>query len=185
MFGRLRDDYSRHGSNLKNTALWALAVYRFGTWSSRRAQPMRWITSKVYGALQLGVELATGISIPRETRIGAKIHLVHAGNIKIHSAAVIGDRVSIMHDVTIGSSVEREGAPVIGNDVFIGVGAKILGSVRIGDGALIAANSLVVTDIPPGLTAIGVPARAIPHSKGAPKRAEDRLGDESRRPRGQ
>jgi serine O-acetyltransferase len=174
MFGRLRDDYVRHGSTLKNTALWALAVYRFGRWSSRRAQPLRWLTSKVYGGLQLGVELGTGIHIPRETRIGEKLHLVHAGNIKIHSSASIGDRVSIMHDVTIGNTVERDGVPVIGNDVFIGAGAKILGGVHVGDGALIAANSLVITDVPPGHTAIGVPARAIPFSKGAPKRMEDR-----------
>jgi serine O-acetyltransferase len=175
MFERFRDDYVRHGSKLKNTALWALAVYRFGAWALEQPQPLRWLASKLYGALQLFIEIATGISIPCNTRIGEKLHLIHSGNIKVHSDVVIGDRVSLMHDVTLGSAMEREGVPVIGNDVFIGAGAKILGPVRIGDGALISANSLVVTDIPPGVTAIGVPARALPHSRGAPKRAEDRV----------
>ena len=52
------------------------------------------------------------------------------------------------------------GAPTIGNDVFIGAGAKIVGPIKIGDGAIIAPNSLVIADVPPGATAMGVPAKA-------------------------
>jgi serine O-acetyltransferase len=66
-----------------------------------------------------------------------------------------------MHDVTIGTNMEREGVPVLGDDVFVGAGAKILGPVRIGSGARIAANSLVLQDVPEGATAIGVPARVL------------------------
>jgi len=83
---------------------------------------------------------------------------------------VIGDRVGIMHDVTIGTNLERPGTPVIGNDVFIGTGARILGGVKIGDGARIAANSVVLTDVPAGATAIGVPARVMQYT-GARKQA--------------
>jgi serine O-acetyltransferase len=57
--------------------------------------------------------------------------------------------------------MEREGVPRIGNDVFIGAGAKILGPVTVGDGAIVAANSLVLTNVPPGATAVGVPARML------------------------
>jgi serine acetyltransferase len=63
-----------------------------------------------------------------------------------------------MHGVTIGTNMDR-GVPVIGNDVFIGANATIIGKIRIGDGARIAANTLVLSNVPPGTVAIGVPAK--------------------------
>jgi len=89
---------------------------------------------------------------------------VHGWNIKIHPESVIGARVGIMHDVTLGTNMERPGAPVIGDDVFIGAGARIIGGVHIGNGARIAANSLVIGDVPAGATAIGVPARVMQYT---------------------
>lgn len=161
----LRKVYRRHGATLKNPALWAVAVYRFGTWSDELGDGIVGrVTSRVYGALFFGVGLTTGIVINREARIGADFHLVHWGNTKIHPKSVIGDRVGIMHDVTLGINMQRAGAPRIGNDVFIGAGAKILGPVTIGDGARVAANSLVISDVPAGTTAIGVPARVLTYT---------------------
>ena len=157
----LRADYRRHGGSLRNPAFWAIATYRFGNWADDLPGPLRWVGGKVYGVSLLWVEMTSGILFNREVRVGADFHLVHAGNIKIHPGAVIGDRVGIMHDVTIGTTPERNGAPVIGNDVFIGAGAKVLGPVKIGDRARIAANSLVVSDVPPDTTAIGVPAKIL------------------------
>jgi serine O-acetyltransferase len=101
----------------------------------------------------------------RETEIGDGLLLVHAHNIKIHPKAVIGARVRLNHDVTIGVQHETEGAPTIGDDVLIGAGAKVLGPIKIGNGAVIAANSLVISDIPAGHTAMGVPARPLPLRK--------------------
>jgi serine O-acetyltransferase len=138
-----------------------LAVYRYGQWVRERPKPVRWIGGKIYGALNLAVELSTGSSLPREANIGDAIHFVHYFDIRIHPDTVIGDRVGIMHDVTLGTTMKRDGAPKIGNDVFIGTGAKILGPVTIGDGAIIAPNSVVLTDVPAGCTAIGVPARVL------------------------
>lgn len=162
MFETLRADYRRHDASLRNTALWAIATYRFGRWSlGLRSRFLRKLTGAVYGLMTFVVELASGIRLHREASIGAEFHLVHSGNVKIHPQSVIGDRVGIMHDVTLGTSNDRAGAPTLGNDVFVGAGAKILGPVRVGDGARIAANSLVISDVPPGVTAIGVPARAI------------------------
>jgi serine O-acetyltransferase len=169
-----RADIEKHGG-ARNLALWALAVYRFGRWSlevgararaaggSRRGAPaIAWVTSKAYGAGALAVEIATGIAIHREARIGPDLFLPHAGNIMVHPEAVIGARVTIFHDVTIGTNAGREGAPTIADDVTIGPGARVLGPVTIGARATIAPNSLVVTDVPAGATVIGVPARVMP-----------------------
>ncbi len=111
--------------------------------------------------MRLIVEITSGIALHRETRVGDDFHLVHAGNIKIHPNTRLGDRVGIMQDVTIGTAIEHDRAPILGDDVFVGAGAKILGPVQIGDRAWIAANSLVVADVPPDTTAIGVPARVM------------------------
>lgn len=167
----LVEAYRLHERRLFNPALWAVATYRFGAWSLRRHfMPWRWFTSKIYGFLFFWINLLTAIAIHREAQIGPAFHLVHHGNVKIHPQARIGARCGIMHDVTLGLSPGREGAPTVGNDVFIGAGAKIVGPVEIGDGAMIAANSLVINNVPAGATAIGVPARAMPGSRGAPKR---------------
>ena len=70
-----------------------------------------------------------------------------------------GANVKIEHQVTIGA--ERRQSPVIGDDVFIGAGAKILGSVHVGDGARIGANAVVVRDVPPHATVVGIPAKVV------------------------
>ncbi len=143
--------------------MWALATYRYGRWA-HEACPKRLagLASRTYGGLRVLTEVATGVCLPHELVIGEDLHLVHGSNIRIHPSTVIGNRVGIMHDVTIGIGMDDDGAPVIGDDVFIGAGAKIVGRVRVGAGARIAANSLVVSDVPPGAMAIGVPARSIP-----------------------
>lgn len=157
----LAADFQRHGGSLRSLPFWALATYRFGNWTETLPEPLRWSGGKAYGLALFWVEVMSGILLNREARVGSDFHLVHTGNIKIHPGVIIGDRVGIMHDVTLGTTPERNGAPIIGNDVFIGAGAKILGPVKIGDRARIAANSLVVTDVPPDTTAIGVPAKIL------------------------
>jgi serine O-acetyltransferase len=157
----LRADYQRHGKNLRNLAFWAIAVYRYGRWAKEHKGLSGWAVNKIYAVLFLFVEITTGITLHREVKVGEGFHLVHSGNIKIYPRVVIGDRCGIMHDVTLGTLPETVGAPRLGNDVFIGSGAKVLGPLTIGDGGRVAANSLVLSDVPPGATAIGVPARII------------------------
>ena len=113
----------------------------------------------VYGQAKPVVTFVTGVDLECTTEIGKEFHIVHAGGIAIHPHAVFGDRVGLMHGVTIGCNM-GPAAPVIGDDVFIGCNASVLGGVTIGDGARVAANSLVIYDVPPGAIAIGVPARA-------------------------
>jgi serine O-acetyltransferase len=165
LLNKLYGDYVRHGRSLRSPGLWVLFAYRYGVWSQQLPNPARWLTSKVYGGWTLTVQILTGTEIYRETTIGDDLHLIHGTNIKIHADAVIGDRCGMMHDVTLGTNDGRErrrtGAPRIGHDVFIGAGAKVLGSITVGDGATIASNSLVTIDVPPGTMAIGVPARIL------------------------
>ena len=89
--------------------------------------------------------------------IGPGLVISH-GNGTILTAESIGRNCWVHHEVTIGWEYGT-GKPTIGNDVFVGVGAKILGSVNVGDGARIGANAVVVDDVPVGGTAVGVPAR--------------------------
>ena len=171
LWNDIKSDYVRHGSSMRNFAFWAVANYHYGRWARTLPKPLRAPASKLYGLGLFVVEATSGILVNCEATIGEDFHLVHSGNIKIHPASVIGDRVGIMQDVTLGTAMERSGAPIIGNDVFIGAGAKILGGVRIGDRARIAANSLVVTDVPPDTTAIGVPARIMRYTGRKPEAA--------------
>ena len=161
MFNEIKADFERHGRSLRSPGFWLLAVYRFGRWSDTLPPPVSKLTSAIYGACITGSEFVLGSTLHRETQIGEAFHCVHADGIRIAPGSIIGDRVGIMQGVTIGNTPDRRGTPVIGNDVFIGAGAKILGPIRVGDGARIAANSLVISDVPDGATAIGVPARTM------------------------
>jgi serine O-acetyltransferase len=155
-------DYRRHGAAI-NVAFVSLFLYRFGGWSLRRRNPLaRWFASKLYGAANMVVANVSKIWIPPQATIGRDFHIVHTeGSLSIHPGAVIGDRVGVMHNVTIGSNM-REGAPVIGDDVFIGVNSTVLGRIRIGDRVRIAANTAVTTNVPPDSIVVGSPAKIYP-----------------------
>ena len=94
--------------------------------------------------------------VPYQTEIGPSVSFGHKMGIVISRTAKIGARVKIRHFVTIGS-----GGAVIEDDVQIGAGAKIIGNVRIGKMARIGANAVVVDDVPPGASVVGVPARIV------------------------
>lgn len=176
----LRTAWFSHGRSTRHLGFWALATYRFGREALDIKNPMlRRAASAAYGVCAFVVDVNSGVELNREARIGADFHLVHGWNIKVHPDCVIGSRVSIMHDVTLGTNMGRPGAPSIGDDVFIGAGARVLGGVHIGQGAHIAANSLVINDVPAGATAVGVPARVMLYTGRPP--AERRHNDRRRR----
>nr|SAY41902.1 Serine acetyltransferase [Serratia marcescens] len=87
----------------------------------------------------------------------------HAHAIVIGETATVGDNVSLLHSVTLGGTGKAGGDrhPKVGNGAVIGAGAKILGNVRIGDSCCVAAGAVVLKDIPPSATAVGIPARIV------------------------
>ncbi len=101
-----------------------------------------------------------GLDIPASVEIGPGLYLPHpVGTVVM--ARRIGARVSLITSITIGMR-ETRAFPALGDDVFVGAGARILGDITIGDGASIGANAVVLTDVPPGATAVGIPARIKP-----------------------
>lgn len=123
----------------------------------------RWRIPALPFLIQQFLRFGFNCFIPYKTRIGSRnIHFGHNGlGIVLDYRCVIGDNVRIDQQVTIGIRWDEKIAPIIGNNVRIGAGAKLLGSIRVGDGARIGANAVVLTDVPDGATAVGVPARIV------------------------
>ena len=147
---------------LKEQSAWALWVYRFGRRVDRRPDGTRkQIVEKAYWLLYRIVETLTGISIPKSAQIGPGLRIHHFGNIFLHAGVRIGANCTLRQGVTIGNRLEGGPVPVLEDDVDLGAYAQVLGGVRIGRGAKVGAMSVVLCDVPPGATAVGVPARVI------------------------
>lgn len=105
----------------------------------------------------------TGIEIHPGAKIGRRLVIDHGTGIVIGETAEIGDDCLIYHGVTLGGTGKDVGKrhPTIGNNVLIGAGAKVLGPFTVGDNSRIASNSVVLSEIPPDSTAVGVPAKVV------------------------
>ncbi|MBQ2974764.1 MAG: serine O-acetyltransferase [Clostridia bacterium] len=105
----------------------------------------------------------TGVEIHPAVQVGKRFFIDHGTGVVIGETAVIGDDVTIYQGVTLGGTGKDTGKrhPTIGNNVMIGAGAKVLGPLVIGDNSRIAAGAVVLNDIPPNSTAVGVPARVV------------------------
>jgi serine O-acetyltransferase len=163
MFQNIREDWRTYDRQLFRQGLWTMAVYRYGRW--RYAIAWRWLRlpfSLLYKVLKVVSEVLTGIELPCETTLGRRFRIDHFGGIVISGDAVFGDDCLIRNGVTVGlKHAGQRGAPVIGNRVDIGAGAKILGAIHIGDDVQIGANAVVLVDVPSNSIAVGIPARVI------------------------
>jgi serine O-acetyltransferase len=105
----------------------------------------------------------TGIEIHPGARIGRRLVIDHGDGVVIGETAEIGDDVLMYHQVTLGGTSLAGGKrhPTIGDKVILGAGAKILGPIVVGEGARVGANAVVLSDVPPGQTVVGIPARPV------------------------
>ena len=160
MFENIRADLRAYAGDWGAQGFWVMLVYRFGRWRyGVRPAPLRKLLSFLYKVLFKFVQIITGIELPCEVPVGRNFVIDHFGGIIISGYAQFGDDCRIRNGVVVGlKNVNEPIAPVIGNNVDIGTGAKILGNIRIGNNVVIGANAVVLTDVPDNCVAVGVPA---------------------------
>lgn len=108
------------------------------------------------------MEILTGVSISPSARIGPGLYIGHFGSIFVNSSVVMGRGCTLSQEVTIGQDVTPPfGSPTVGNGVYFAPGAKVSGTIAIGDHVAIGANAVVRDDLPDRAIAVGVPARVV------------------------
>lgn len=161
---QIREDWEAHGRDWTKPGFRAVAVHRFGNWRMGiRNKLLRAPFSVIYRWFYRKVRNHYGIELPYTVELGRRVIIEHCGAIVIHGNTKIGDDCILRQGVTLGMrSLDRsKEAPELGARVDVGAGAKILGSVRIGDGVQVGANAVVLRDLPDGVTAAGIPARIV------------------------
>jgi serine O-acetyltransferase len=138
-------------------SFWALALHRMAHFLFALRIPF------VPRLLSQVARFLTGIEIHPGARLGPGLFIDHGMGVVIGETAIVGANALIYHGVTLGGVDSRpcRRHPLVGDNVVIGAGAKILGPVTIGDGAKIGAASVVLANVPEGATAVGVPARIV------------------------
>ena len=135
----------------------ATLAYKRANWFYRRNMKYiaRWISNRA--------RRRTGIEIHPGATIGRRLVIDHGMGVVIGETAELGDDVLLYQGVTLGGTGKETGKrhPTIGNNVLVGSGAKILGPFKVGDNSRIAANAVVLSEIPPNSTAVGVPAKIV------------------------
>lgn len=157
----LREDFETHENNIFEQGFWAVANHRFGNWRMGLTNPLLRAPCKLaHDALEKGIQIIGGITLPYTTQLGRRVRLWHHGGMII-GARAIGSDVQIRQNTTIGvgQTWHGEDLPIIEDGADIGRGASILGPVVVGRGAKLGANAVVMEDVPDGATASGNPAR--------------------------
>jgi len=149
-------------------SLWAIIHYRIAHWFYKRRMffVARWISQRS--------RKKTGIEIHPGAKIGRRVFIDHGMGVVIGETAEVGDDVLIYQGVTLGGTGKEKGKrhPTVGNNVLIGAGAKILGPFKIGDNAKIGANAVVLREVEPNSSVVGVPGRVVVKEN---KRVSDQL----------
>jgi serine O-acetyltransferase len=159
-FDLIRADFRAHGRKFGAQGFWAMLVYRYGRWRyTVRPSWLRKIFSLIYHFLFKIVQILTGIELPCEVVVGDNFVIDHFGGIVISGYARFGANCRIRNGVVVGlKNVDEPIAPIFGDNVDIGAGAKVLGPIRIGNNVRIGANAVVLRDVPDDHVAVGVPA---------------------------
>ncbi len=164
LWQQLQEDWEAHGRDWTKPGFQAVAIQRFGVWRmSIKPILLRAPLSIFYRSLYRRVRNTYGIDLPYTVQLGRRVVIEHQGAIVIHGNCVIGDDCIIRQGVTLGNRhLDRPlEAPVLGDRVNVGAGAKILGQVHLSDDVNIGANAVVLIDVPAGETAVGIPAKVL------------------------
>lgn len=164
MFEHIRADLAAYKGDWGAQGFWVMLVYRFGRWRYQvKPALLRKLFSLLYKVLFKLIQIITGIELPAEVNIGKNFVIDHFGGIVISGYASFGDDCRIRNGVVVGlKNINQPIAPIIGNRVDIGAGAKLLGPIKIGDDVIIGANAVVISDVPNNSIAVGVPATIKP-----------------------
>lgn len=168
---QIKEDWEANGRDWTRPGFRVLAVHRFGNWRmSVEPTLLRAPLSVLYRAAERHCRNVYGIELPYSAKVGRRVKIEHQGGIVIHGDSTIGDACTIRQGVTLGmkNTDKAFDAPTLERGVDVGAGAVILGAVRVGEGAQIGANAVVVKDIEAGAVAVGVPAKVIATKKVEP-----------------
>lgn len=137
--------------------LHALIAYRFAH------RLYKWNIPLIPRMISYLTRIITGIEIHPAAKIGRRFFIDHGDGVVIGETTVIGNDVLIYQQVTLGGTGKESGKrhPTLGNKVIVGAGAKVLGNITIGDNVRIGAGSVVIEDVPPHSTVVGVPGRIV------------------------
>ena len=131
----------------------AMVIYRGMQWARRwRLTPLELVLNRLNS-------ICCNCIIGRGAEFGPGFVLIHATGVVINGSVIGGSNVMVEHQVTIGA--ERRRSPRIGNNVFIGAGARIIGEITVGDHSRVGANAVVLHDVPAYSTVVGIPARVV------------------------
>ena len=164
LFELWREDLRHHDGDWTLPGFRALAVYRFGVWArTHPSRVVRKVLTRVWLSMYRYIRNGYGIELPYTAVVGRRLRIEHQGGIVVHGFVRMGDDCTIRQGVTIGNKSKDAPllSPVLGDEVDVGAGAILLGDIFVGDGARIGANAVVVRDVAPGATVVGVPARQV------------------------
>src|SRR5258707_10748641 len=149
MFENIRDDFRAHDRDWGAQGFWVMIVYRFGRWRyGVRPALLRKLCSLVYKILFKLIQIITGIELPCEAIVGRNFVIDHFGGIIVSGYARFGDNCRIRNGVVVGlRRVDEPRAPVLGDNVDIGSGAKGLGPITLGRNVLLGANAVGICDV--------------------------------------
>jgi serine O-acetyltransferase len=164
LWAKIQEDWVVHGRDWTKPGFRAVAVHRFGVWRMQvEPKLLRAPLSVLYRSLYRKVRNGYGIDLPYTVQLGRRVVIEHQSAIVVHGCCRIGDDCILRQGVTLGNRYLNRPleAPLLGERVNVGAGAKILGGITLGDDVNIGANAVVITDIPAGQTAVGIPARIL------------------------
>lgn len=154
--------FKNHGySGWGSEGFWALTIYRLQRALGNKKPKLLWIIPiLIVSAAKKLLTIVTHINLDKGAEIGPGLLIPHVGPIQVFPWATIGADCAIHQVATIGAGAQP-GGPTIGDHVYLGAHVCVLGPVFVGDGAKIGAGAVVISDIPPNATAVGIPAKAI------------------------